>query len=505
LSPIARIPLHTNFDGSYAGPAIDLDSKHSLVYIRQSGSDFGAWAWVRWQAPTIAALAVPLLSLVLLVALVRVLRKRQEYGHYYCRGCNYDLTAPGGMPPDASSRCPECGADLTRRPARLGRSAKARLWKLGVGVVVGLIACAVVLGVTLEPLRPGVGVQPWLAPLTRHLPLPPLQRSERRDSWDEHHVWAYALPRGELKSSFELKLYGFNDAGLSPDGRWYVALRGWRAGPEGRVLIKDMERGTDREVDLQTQPGTSVLLVGFSSDSTKAYIHTIETRGVTAPFVATLREMTIADGSMRVVGRHAASYTQGPRGMETPTQRFVIRESDGRLRWALFMHRGYGGTTASPTVKADVVTEAGTTYPVEFPGSSWYEPWLNEDASTLNVPVYGTSTVAKIKLADGTLTQTPGGAGPDVVGGSLTLRFVSSGSPATGTIHVLDKAGATIATLDPGPGLTAFGPAISRDGRLAAGITHETGRSLLGQPTLQPKVLVWDLSPLLKQEKEQGP
>src|SRR5882724_4700815 len=88
LAPVARIALRVDADGSYSEPAVALDSTHAQVYIRQVVSKSGVWGWVSWQAPTLALAAVPLILAMVLVVVVRVARRRQAYGDYYCRACN---------------------------------------------------------------------------------------------------------------------------------------------------------------------------------------------------------------------------------------------------------------------------------------------------------------------------------------------------------------------------------------------------------------------------------
>src|SRR5262245_35278626 len=86
---------------------------------------------------------MPLLFLAILIAIALLaiaLRGRRIDDHPLCRKCKFDLTGK----PDTSTRCPECGADLTRPHAtRVGhRKIRPRLASVAVSIFVACVFLA---------------------------------------------------------------------------------------------------------------------------------------------------------------------------------------------------------------------------------------------------------------------------------------------------------------------------------------------------------------------------
>jgi hypothetical protein len=498
LFPVVHIALQTQADGSYANPAIEFDAGHSLVYIRQNTEGTGLWSWVCWHAPTFAAATLLVVLAFLAFKGGRVFRRPQSFGHFYCRRCNYDLTAPGGMPPQSTgqTRCPECGTELVSREVRLGRSRWGRVWKVLAFGAVALLGSLLVMAVTLEPFVPGTGTTPWLDSMTRYVPLARLQRHR---SWTfgaaPDRVTAWSLPEGRMQRQFAAAIEGCNETGLSPDGRWFVATLQRPGTPylAGDVLVRDLEHATERNVRLDGPLGSQLLFAGFSEDGRRAYIHSIEqpSPAFSAGFRASLREIDLETCTTRVITSVTAAYN----GNVTPGQRFAVREVKGALVWALLMDRGAGASASGPTVKAEVVTSNGQNFAFEFAGPSWFLPRLSNDGNTLDISANGSPTTAHLNLATGAVVQTPGSTG-DPSGGGRTLRFATPPRSIRGIVNVVNAEGAIEAKLDGGAAGGPWSVVISRDGRWAAGIVHTATTWPMASSGYRPEVVVWDLSSL---------
>src|SRR5438552_5497377 len=87
----------------------------------------------RMLMPISLAIAALLSGVWLLVIGVR---GRRVGDHPHCRRCGFDLF---GLP-NTSSRCPECGANLTVRRSTVTGARRSRSFSLGIGLLLALLS-----------------------------------------------------------------------------------------------------------------------------------------------------------------------------------------------------------------------------------------------------------------------------------------------------------------------------------------------------------------------------
>lgn len=92
------------------------------VYVLHAAPVIDLWGTAVSYWPELGGACVVLSVLVALVVARRLLHRPQVRGVPTCRRCNYNLEGHTG------ARCPECGVDLAKRPARPGRSFLRRWW-----------------------------------------------------------------------------------------------------------------------------------------------------------------------------------------------------------------------------------------------------------------------------------------------------------------------------------------------------------------------------------------
>ncbi|MBX3402376.1 MAG: hypothetical protein KF699_03085 [Phycisphaeraceae bacterium] len=132
LEPTHRI----KFDGSDRISHISFSPDGHTAYCLVPGQRVDLWALGREWWPELLGGVLTLLVLAYLLVLLRVLRRPQRRGAPHCRNCNYDVTvqAPHSVlprrerqQPARGTLCPECGADLSRKRPRRGRTTARRL------------------------------------------------------------------------------------------------------------------------------------------------------------------------------------------------------------------------------------------------------------------------------------------------------------------------------------------------------------------------------------------
>jgi hypothetical protein len=111
-----------------------------------------------------------LLGLVLLIAALRLARRRYVLGEPHCRRCGYPLTNHPG------DQCPECGTILSRRGIVIGRSRARRFVVLGALAIA--LAGAWSIGREYAPRTGGIAAwRPWLSAGLHHW------------AWRHRHQW----------------------------------------------------------------------------------------------------------------------------------------------------------------------------------------------------------------------------------------------------------------------------------------------------------------------------
>lgn len=146
---------HLTFPESRAVVSAAFSPDSRSLYVHLNDDALSPWAVVVYYWPEVLAAILALLTLGLFLAFLRVRRRPQVPGVPYCRRCNYDLSAHAA--PDnrgrfrsvQGQRCPECGTDLARRPARRGHRPLRRLapimaaWVIAAGGYGALWPCGV--------------------------------------------------------------------------------------------------------------------------------------------------------------------------------------------------------------------------------------------------------------------------------------------------------------------------------------------------------------------------
>ncbi len=482
LEPVASIPLRTSPDGSVSSPTLEFAPDGASLNISQR-ADGGLWAHMLWHAPTLSAAALLLGLLLLIAVLARALRNRQRFGHFYCPRCNYDLTAPGGMPP-APGTCPECGSDTARRPARLGRSFVSRIWKLVTAISALLIICVLVLFLTLEPAGAGAPWRrPWLEPLARIGVLPRLVRAQEGNFFNRMHVSVWSIPQGQR--------LGWATAGgsgvfgcVTRDSKYFV----WTeyGGPGGAVLqARNLSTGAVTPIPLPTTGPWNIMTVEPSPHPGRALV------GYTNSLHRQINEAVLAEvdpsrATTEVIGQVPLTSADLSSG-----GRFVCREVGGRMVWAYMIYSHTSATTGA--LSGRLFTSEGREHSVSVKGTWWQGPELTADGLSVEVAGGGAGAldVKRIALADGAETSIPGLRNtnradlPD--GRSVAL---SAGSPF---LRVQAADGSPLAELKPS-GTWLGGPVVSPDGRWAAAPIGQARKNWLGEEGYRVHVYVWDIS-----------
>jgi hypothetical protein len=150
LAPVAHTlgPKHeVVFPGVEYIWCVDFSPDGRTAYVAVDGYGVDLWAAGLHRWPAIGGGLVGLVTLVYILIFTRIRSRPQVKGDPHCRRCNYHLIAHAPLAvapksrrvaPAPGTRCPECGADLTRKRPRKGRGMVARLWP----ATALLLACA---------------------------------------------------------------------------------------------------------------------------------------------------------------------------------------------------------------------------------------------------------------------------------------------------------------------------------------------------------------------------
>jgi hypothetical protein len=492
LQPVASIPLRTSVDGSVMAPRLEFGTDGRTLHIVHPVDD-GLLDFVLWHAPTIAALLLPLSVLGLLAVVVRTARRRQQFGHYYCQRCNYDVTAPGGMPPD-SRVCPECGLDLSTRPARLGRPFTSRVWRWATVFAAMIALCVVTLVLTLErPGAPNAWQRPWLPRLSQTGLMPRLARaydrvrSARSGSLD---VSTWRIPEATPLGRTYISEYAMGS--ISPDSRWFVWVP---YGSENKgVRAQSLADGQTRTIPLPTQgPWNITLIAPGASGGTVLVGYTNSIHRPANLNEAVLAEVDAETGASRIIGAVPLRATDLMAG-----GRFVHRVIGERVAWAYFIpHYGSGQDKLNGTL----TTSDGRQIAVSLPGAWWYGPEMTADGLAVAIGggggAGGAGTLKRYSLVDGSETA-------DTLSSNVwprmpapgSIRIVSGGGGSAAQppgLRVESPEGQTLAVLVPW-GSWLGGPMLSPDGRWAVAPMGVAGQNWLGEERFHVQVQIWDIS-----------
>jgi hypothetical protein len=483
LEPIASLPLRTSPDGSVTSPTLEFaPGGGTLNIVQQAGGGF--WAHALWHAPTICAAGL-LLSLALLATVViRALRNRQRFGHFYCPRCNYDLTAPGGMPPDPGP-CPECGADTARRPARLGRSFVSRAWK-GIAAVTTLaVFCTLALFLTLEPAGAAAPWRrPWLEPLARIGVLPRLVRAQDSHFLNRMHVSVWSIPEGQLLASATAGGAGVFGC-VTRDSTFFVWTQ--YGGPRGAVLqARNLATNVVQPIALPTDGPWNIVMVEPSPHPGRAligYTNSLHRQSNEA----VLAEVDPSRGTAEIIGQVPLSTADLSSG-----GRFVYRMIDGRMVWAYMIYSG--GTGPAGTLSGRLITSSGRTYHFSVKGTWWHGPEMTADGLGVEVGAGGGGALdlKRIALADGAETAIPAITRNTNRADLPDGRSVALGAGAP-LLRLQAADGSPLAEFKPS-GTWLGAPVVSPDGRWAAAPIGHARKNWLGEEGYKVHVYVWDIS-----------
>lgn len=471
LAPIAKIPLETNVAGETYLPELAFSPDGSVLYVRQPVTAMTAVDWARWAAPEVGT-ALVIVGVVWLAWVIRrVMSRPRQRGRAYCRRCNYELAPPfAEIGPDgravwlsAEARCPECGARSGRRPA----AGKPRRWRLAPWVIVGAGMLGIgVAGLNwgLEPLRPMEGPTWPVEGLESLMPGWAVQRVGRRQP-DAHRINAWETATRTLKRALgAAPVREARNGLLSPDGAVYaLGCGGMNPDESGWVLLIDTATGARREVPGRG-PGVLVDVVGFSADSEALFVQwrTLFQSPTSAPEVI-LERIDLKTLERREVARVEVPAAAGLWGRYSAHMRALI-DPERPERWAVVAIV----TMSQQTLDVIVTSHDGidtNKASVSVAAPSFFEPRLTE-RWTVELPLFGTPSVAEIDLASGAMTMKAAPAAP-VLGtspdGRLELR------PGVAGLGIFDAAtGAEVASLMTGQTAAVFRGVISADGRYAA-------------------------------------
>jgi len=499
LESVACLDLPGNVDGSYTTPTLQFTANGRTLMVQDRVVGDDVMGWLRWHTPDIAAMGLVVSVVLMVVVMVRTLRRPQARNAYYCQRCNYDLTGPGGMPPERLAgvevrvwRCPECGVGLAKKPARLGRTAWSRMgrWVTGCMVVAGLSAAG--LWVSLDKAGPGVWGMPWMPRVSKVLGMvgmPEVVHTEfcRADgrllvaSWGFEEDFCERWPLHEAVPGM---------VAITSDGRHAVYVAKTRRGMGGNVRVRRLEDGANWSVDLRTVSTTHPWPIVAAADPSKVFVcANVYPRGV-GPYTIEFFEVDVQQRTSRALG--AAAVPASPKPGEWTTASAALREVDAKLVWAVVRC----WTDAAGATVADVVTQDGRVFPL--PGSNQRgHPVLSRDGQLLEMPTWAgrVTTSVTVSLADGSTTSTPGAAPggwvSEVAENGWSVRL---GPPATPSVlEVVDAGGVVVATLAMGNRAPGGPVAISADGRWAAGSCTWTETDWLGNMRMKSEVRVWEL------------
>lgn len=279
-------PLHQiAFPGTEYIHGFAFSPDGEFIYCLVDGKAVNLWSAATSVWPEILGSLTALVVIVWLLIVLRVRARRQVSGKPYCRRCNYNIESHviSATPDDAARRvgwraiaedtvCPECGVNLTKRPARRGRSTIRRIW-MPTAVVAAMVILFTAMHVAQVP-RNGrfsdkyIYCFDWLDRLVDNQQFSGLLK---------HKVRVSKVMRVETRSgTIDRTLYvrmGFATAvaPISPDGRHLAygdtnSRVAWADTHTGRVqtrMVHDRSKGQYGEVNV----------VGYSGDADQPWVY----------------------------------------------------------------------------------------------------------------------------------------------------------------------------------------------------------------------------------------
>ncbi|MBS0189827.1 MAG: hypothetical protein U0573_13410 [Phycisphaerales bacterium] len=292
IRPVIEQELPPDFGGTY-GASIVFDDRSSVVLAATSKQRAEPMGWWKSNECEICAAVFVLGIAVLLAALYRIWRRRQERGRVYCTRCNYDLTpatpvgessSPGLLAsaglttttlshmdhlPMVFGQCPECGQSAHDHPPRKGRSFAARAAPWMIVLVPIVLATGVRCARWLEFSRAGSQAWPvaWLGTVVKGWPISRLQPAQVI----VHTVVPFSLARGRaLPIREDVRT---STARLSADGRYLCwADQSERTRWNLRLITARLEDGAAQSVDLGGAEDGFPGLQGFTADGKAALV-----------------------------------------------------------------------------------------------------------------------------------------------------------------------------------------------------------------------------------------
>jgi hypothetical protein len=273
IQPTINAPIGTYAPGApIYGATVWFDDGSARVFV-SGAAPVSRVDW--WRAHTVdVAGAGAFILLALLACLVaRVVRRPRSAGRWYCRRCNYDVSAPappaaseviGPSPPSALQQCPECGTTLA--PGRVVRGRARRVRLIAPLLVLGL-GIAVATGVWSRGVRRYTGADAWpSAAIGKAIGWWPVSRVPVA-ARQVCVVHAYDLRTGREISRFDMPAWSTAQTGPSPDGR-YFATSEFSADNSysNDAVIADVQTGTVRRVVLGGNEAGFIKFQGFTAD-----------------------------------------------------------------------------------------------------------------------------------------------------------------------------------------------------------------------------------------------
>lgn len=498
MEPVRRFEMPNNINGWYSPPTLRFsegEGSGDALMAAQTVHGHGVVGWLAWHAPTLGLAAVLLGLLIGALVVVRMARRPQRLGQFYCRKCNYDLTGPGGMPPEdgPEARCPECGIELARRPARLGRTAAARAWPAMTCCILGVMLGAGVMWATLK-----WGGTPWetawMSRATTAMGLRPLYR---REGVLSEVGEAMVVRRWELSGTEETGgavrnvwpgVFGFNGDGTHAV---FAQLGGGSNPGEVRVL----RLADDDEFGIML--GAPTFQQGLpcpSRDPVRVYVPCTASPAVVGAksYEQQVWEVDLRARTSKLLGSISVDHSQVPTNAGI-TAMPTMREVDGRLVWCVLVVRP--GAAGGPPA-AEVMLPGGRVFPVPIAGNAG-QPVLSADGKRL-VCVDHTAaarTEVEVSLVDGAVVTRNVSWSWMSDESNTGLRAVVGAGPVVPGIDILNRAGAVVARLAVPAGMVPGGPvAMSADSRWCAASCTRTVTDWLGNPGMESEVVLWDLS-----------
>lgn len=214
-------------------PSLDFSPDGATLYFAETASSINLWSAGVALWPEILGAVAALCAILAVWVILRVRRRPQTVGAPHCRGCNYNVVAqaPDAVkrgadrrPPPPGTLCPECGADLARRPPRRGRSALRRAAPV---VAPALLVALVYTSFLIVGLPRGGRAAGWFG-----LWVP------RVDRLAQEKQWKWLLGRSEYVVRIRsVSVSGADEPRTIATVKGYAVPNGLRVAPDGRHLV----------------------------------------------------------------------------------------------------------------------------------------------------------------------------------------------------------------------------------------------------------------------------